>query len=39
MKIKVTFFGRIRKSKAYGRLVNEEMYLQFRLIEHNGMGG
>ena len=40
MKIKVTFFfGRIRKLKAYGRLVSEEMYLQFRLIEYNGMGG
>ena len=39
MKIKVTFFRKIRKLEAYGRLVNEEMYLQFRLIEHNGMGG
>ena len=38
MKIKVTFW-RIRKPKAYGKLVNEEMYLQFRLIEHNGTGG
>ena len=39
MKIKVIFFGRIRKPKAYSRLVNKETYLQFRLIEHNGMGG
>ena len=39
MKIKVTFFGRMRKPKAYDRQVNEETYLQFRLIEHNGMGG
>ena len=23
----------------YGRLVSKETYLQFRLIEHNGMGG
>ena len=39
MKIKIIFFGRMRKPKVYGRLVNEETYLQFRLIEHNGMGG
>ena len=39
IKIKIIFFGRMRKPKVYGRLVNEEMYLQFRLIEHNGMGG
>ena len=39
MKIKITFFGRMRKPKVYGKLVNEEMYLKFRLIEHNGMGG
>ena len=39
MKIKITFFGRMKKPKVYGGLVNEETYLQFRLIEHNGMGG
>ena len=39
MKIKITFFRRMRKPEVYGRLVNKETYLQFKLIEHNGMGG
>ena len=39
MKIKIIFFGTMRKPKVYGKLVNGEMYLQFKLIEHNGMGG
>ena len=29
----------MRKPKVYGRLVNEETYLQFKFIEHNGMSG
>ena len=39
MKIKIIFFGGMRKPKVYGRLVSKETHLQFRLIEHNGMGG
>ena len=39
MKIKISFFGRMRKPKVCGGLVNEETYLQFRLIEYNRMSG
>ena len=39
MKIKIIFFGRMRKPKVYGRLMSKETYLQFRLIEHKGISG
>ena len=39
MKIKIIFFGGMRKPKVYGRLVSKEMYLQFRLIEHKRISG
>ena len=39
MKIRIIFFGRVRKPKVYGKLVSKETYPQFKLVEHNGMGG
>ena len=39
MHIKIIFLGGMRRPKVYGRLMSKEMYLQFRLIEHKGIGG